>query len=413
MVGCLSLITALVPVAAASAAGPASAPGIRSALRVLEAGASAGSPRLQQLAFTALSEYYCRANHNGEDCTRLVSQGTSHSIWEVRLMNLSTAFRPAVPERLRQQVVEEAVQDSIPHLRRAAAKLLSEHPQRWARRLLEKLTEAPDVVVREHAAAALVRLGRSQYASMLEEGLRSTDREAALEAAQHVIALKNRAQAQARTLLKGMLKDGDEVTRANAIYGLSELESATWDDREVERLLTDDSAMVRAAMISAAPMIRFPKRDGAAAFGLLVKRWPEENATEMRVEILNAVAQMEGAGAVTRQMVSKFVELILQGEQNGQIKLVAMGILAGRTQPKYGRELLTVARDPHRDLTERLISLSSLGQCRDATVIEPLARMMEEQMGDDADTQAVRISCAAAIVRLHASQEGAAGRQES
>lgn len=379
---------------------PKNAEGLNSALRMLEGGLTSAPPRLQRLAFTALLEYYCQQNRGTEYCAQLLSQGATHVHWQVRLTNLSTAFRSEIPEQSRRQVVEQAVQDDSPHIRRAVSKLLAEHPEGWEKKLLIKLVESPDIIVQEHAAAALIRLGKEQYAKVLEEGLRSGDRDVALEAARHVITLKIKGQAQAKLLLKTMLADRDEITRANVIYGLSELEDAPWNGGVIQRLLADDSPMVRLAMVSVLPLIRLPQQDAPGAFELLIKRWPEESIPEVRIEILNAVKQMERLGATFSTSVMRFVQGLMQDERDSRIRLVAMGILACHGQSQYREQLLAVAQDPKRELTERLFSLSSLGQCRDASIAGPLTQLMEEQDAEDSNAQAIRINTAATIVRL-------------
>jgi len=314
-------------------------------------------------------------------------------------MNVPNAFRPRLPRGVRRRVIEQAIRDASPHVVRAVSKLLAEHPEAWEKKMLVDLSQSRDGVVRQHAAAALIRLGETRYAEVLEKALTSDDGDAALEAARHTLALGTKEQQRARRVLRRMLDDHDEVTRANAIYGISELPNPPWDGEDVERSLADDSPMVRLAMLEALPSMRASE----GGFEMAVKRWGEEHSPEVRVEILNSVARMENLGKVSPRAVEKFVGLALQNEQDDGPKLVAMGMLACHAQPGYGRRLLAVAQDPGRGLNERLAALSWLGQCHDTRVIEPLVKTMGAWRGDDADVQALRIACAAAVVRLHVS----------
>jgi hypothetical protein len=215
--------------------------------------------------------------------------------------------------------------------------------------------------------------------------------------------LGTKEQQPARRVLRRMLEDRDEITRANAIYGISELPNPPWDGEDIERSLADDSPMVRLAMLEALPSVRLSENGAPSGFEMAVKRWGEERAPEVRVEILNSVARMESLGKVAPHAVEKFLGLALQDEEDDGPRLVAMGMLAGHARPEYERRLLAVAQDPRRGLNERLVALSWLGQCHDTRVIEPLVKTMGDGRSPDADVQALRIACAAAVVRLHAS----------
>jgi len=396
------LVVCLLPGVVLHAGGQTPA-GVTSALRVLEAALTSAPPRLQELSFATLSHYQCSGALPGDACERLVARCASHSWWEVRLMNLPNAFRAPLPRRVRRQVIEQAIRDASPHVSRAAAKLLAEHPEAWERKMLVDLSQSRDSVVRQHAAAALVRLGETPYAEVLEKALTSDDSDAALEAARHILALGTREQQPARRVLRRMLEDRDEITRANAIYGISELPNPPWDGEDIERSLADDSPMVRLAMLEALPSVRLSENGAPSGFEMALKRWGEERTPEVRVEILNSVARMESLGKVSPHAVEKFLGLALQDEEEDGPRLVAMGMLACHARPEYERRLLAVAQDPRRGLNERLVALSWLGQCHDTRVIEPLVKTMGEGRSHDADVQALRIACAAAVVRLHAS----------
>lgn len=388
-----------------AATAPDGGAALHRALDMLETTLSDGSSRLQKLSFTALSEYHCSRAQATKKCAALVSEAARHRDWEVRLMNLPNAFLPAVPKPLRRHVVEEAAHDTSPyrgHIHRTISKLLAQHADASEKGLLTELAGSADLVVREHAAAGLVRLGESKYLRVLEQGLSSENEEVLLEAAAHLVELQGGPRERAEKILRDMLTNFDEVTRANAIYGLSELQSLVWRGGEVQRSLEDESAMVRGAMISVLPAISLDsgdqRGDPMARFDLLIKRWPREPASGLRIEILNAVAAMRRSGAVPLDLARRFVDLVLQNEaEDSHVRLVAMGIVADDRKAAYRTQLLDVASNPKRTLSERLISVSSLGHSGDLTLVSPLTEMMDAQ--DEAGPD-FRIGCAAAIVRI-------------
>ncbi len=373
---------------------------VNAAVRVLEEGFADTSPRLQEVSFGALTTYHC---HDGdatkEPCLQLVSRAASHAGWRVRLMNLPNAFKPETPQLVRAEVVTRAARDDNESLPRAVSKLLADHATSADRPLLLELIGSGDGVVREHAAAGLVRLGERRYADVLEQGLASGDREEVLEAARHVIDLETGAEPRAVALLKDMLLDRDEIVRANAIYGMSELRDPPWDGDTIARSLNDLSPMVRLAMVTSLPMITVPAVPVETSFDLLVRRWPQERAGEMRLEILKAADEMARRPGLRAALVTKFLDIAVEREENDQVKLVGMGILACRTHPEYTQDLIDVARDARRNVTDRLLSLSSIGHCRDTKIVQALNEIMEAQTGADEDSRALRVACAAAIVR--------------
>src|SRR5438552_9405138 len=218
--GSVCLVVCLLPgvvLPRGSNAGGQTPAGVTSALSVLEAALTSAPPRLQELSFATLSRYHCSGARPGDACERLVARCASHSGWEVRLMNVPNAFRPRLPRGVRRRVIEQAIRDASPHVVRAVSKLLAEHPEAWEKKMLVDLSQSRDGVVRQHAAAALIRLGETRYAEVLEKALTSDDGDAALEAARHTLALGTKEQQRARRVLRRMLDDHDEVTRANAI----------------------------------------------------------------------------------------------------------------------------------------------------------------------------------------------------
>ena len=382
--------------------------GVDLAVDILEDRVTSGVPRVQRVAFTTLSNYYCRPGGNRAQCAQFIVDGMQHEHWQVRLEALSNAFRFPIGEESRRQVLEQAVNRKGAINPRIVSKLLAEHPVSGEEPILEDLVRSPDLVVQEHAAAGLVRLGKTEHASVLKKGLYSSDDEAALEAARHVIALKIVEQAeqeQAEQVLRTQLTDRDELVRANAVYAVAELEDdAPWDDQLIERLMRDDSSIVRQAVVTSVPMVC----SGQNRFDLvqlISRRYPEEQVPELRIEIINAIKALEKQGAVSSTSVKEFAQVLLGTEDDVRLQTIAVGILACRGEEEYRKKLVTAASNRKNEQTLRLISISALAECSDERTAEELALLLpqlqkEEKEREGAEIERITANTASAIVRM-------------
>lgn len=367
------------------------------ALAELESTLRSDLPRLRWMAFDGLSQYHCREETEVPQCTQLLSQAASDPDWEVRLRNLTGLFRYQIAHRL--HVTRAAAHDKVDHVRRAAARLLADDPKEWHAGLLEELVESPDRIVHEHAAAALVRLGRTDYSRVLDDTLYDGSDEEVLEAARHTVALRLEHARKGTRLLMEMLAARDEVTRSNAIYALSDLEETHLDLASVRDLLHDPSPMVRLAMISVMPRLSSLQAQGAGALETLRLLWPKERIPQIRLEMLRAMAELERGGAVPSEVIAGTVEELLEAEAATTVRIFAMGMLACHREG-YGDRLLALALDASTAPLERVLSLSSVGTCWKPKFVRSLAGLIREELDGGRHGQEIRSSAAAAIVRL-------------
>ncbi len=372
-----------------------------SALQVLDGALRDGPSNQREAAFEILSRHYCTGARATRDCIRLASEGLESREFNVRLLDMPNAFLSGMPEPLARRMTAEALMAGDPTLQRAAAKLLAQHPKLWARSVAENLLHSSDPVVRMHAAAALVELGDKSYAGVLKQGLDSKDPEVAQEAALHLIQLRRDENGQARSKMGELLKHWNEVIRANTVYCLSELDHDSWSLGLIEGSLSDDSPLVRIASITSLAHMGLSASESDALLHLVTERWPRENVRAIRVDILEAVETLERQGRLSQAAVARFLGNGLDRQDDRVIGCIAMGILSYPDRREYLDRLLIVAETSDVDLKARLVALSELGQSHDPDLTQPLVKLMEQQTAPGSDSAAVRLGCAAAIVRLN------------
>jgi HEAT repeats len=374
---------------------------LASALQVLDGTLRDGPSGLRSVSFEMLSQHYCAEGRASRECVRLAAEGMQSPEWKVRLLDLPNAFLPGMPQPLARKMTMQAAKDSSSTLRRAEAKLLAEHPQPWAREVVETLLHSSDPIVRVHAAASMVALGERSYARVLNEGLNNKDPEVALEAAAHIIGLHVDGSARARDRMVELLKQRDEVVRANAVYCLSELRRDSWSVELMERALFDASPLVRIASVTSLPQVGLSRQQSIKFLNLLDELWSKDNNSAIRVDILDAVERMERQEMLSSQAAARFVNAKLNQKHDSVIDCLAMGILSYPDHRKYLERLLAVAENPHRDFNARLFALSELGRSHDATLTKRLFKLIERQAAAASESAAFRVSCAGAIVELY------------
>ncbi len=371
-----------------------------SALDVLTRQLREGSPQLREASFEALSHYYCGSGSASQECVRLVDEGMRNSDWKVRLLNLPNAFLRGIPQPLARKIAIGALRDGRQPLRRALAKLLAQHPEPWARGIVEGLARSPDPIVRVHAAASLVWLGEETYVRVLNKAMDSKNPAVALEAAGHLIALHTGAEGRARIKMVELLHDQDEVVRANVVYCLSELKQDKWSLGLIEHSLGDDSPLVRIAVITSTPRLRLSKSEAVSFLWLITRRWPKERVLAVRIDMLDTVERLERQGLLPREAAARFVDTAVNQSGQSAIGVMAMGILSYPDRREYVKRLLTVAETREVDSTIRLFALTELGRSRDPEITGSLFKLMERQSAEP-DSTALRVGCALAIVRQH------------
>jgi HEAT repeat protein len=363
----------------------------------------AAAPR--RAAFAALADYRCRSGQVNEACLTLLATAASHDDWIIRLTALPYAVRADLPaERCRPALHTAAVRDPNEPVRRAAAKLLADRAVNEDREVLVTLLNAPDPLLRELAAGGLARLGDQRQVDALRNGLHDDDPELALEAARLLSSLDSQRAGDADAVLRVALAHRDEVVRANAIYTLSEMRAPAWSETEATRALDDPSPLVRSAALTALADVRV--NDGPATWALasLARRWGAERTAELRLEILNALGELEHRRIIPPSDVVRFAQFAARHDADRRLRLAAEGLLAEHDAAAATR-LSASAGDPARDVTERLLALSVLGRSCQADALATLARLLDEPGGAAVDRDALRVGAAAAWLRLAAALE--------
>ena len=397
----VGVVTA-VPVQAVLATGQ---PPGAAATAVLERALEGPAEAQRRAAFTALAEYRCRRARADDRCVALLAAAARHDDWTIRLTALPYAVRPDLPaDRCRPAIHHAALRDPSEPVRRAAAKLLSDQAVREDRAVFAALLDTPDPLVREFAAGGLARLGDRQQVGVLRQGLHSQDPELALEAARLLSSLDRRRAGDAAEVLRRALAHRDEVVRANALYVLSELQAPTWSEADVTRALDDPSPLVREAALTVLPVARIAPASAGWPLATLARRWDAERAAELRLDILNAVAELGKRGAVPTADVVRFAELVVQSDGDHRLRVVAEGVLAEH-DTAAAAPLLTLAGDPAGDVTDRVLAMSLLGRSCQARVLPALAGLIENPGGPAAAHDALRIGAAAAWLHLAAALE--------
>ena len=88
--GCLMVLVSFLCAVPASygedpSPGNAQSRALDLAVQILEDRVTTGAPRVQRVAFTTLSEYYCRPGGNRAQCAQFIVDGMQHEHWQVRL----------------------------------------------------------------------------------------------------------------------------------------------------------------------------------------------------------------------------------------------------------------------------------------------------------------------------------------
>lgn len=364
---------------------------------------AAEAPR--RAAFDALLEYRCGRARVDDRCLALLAVAARHADWAIRLKALPYAVRSdALSARCRPAVYRAVLGDDSELVRRTGAKLLSDQAVREDRPVLAAMLEAPDPLVREFAAGGLVRLGDSRHVAALNDALRGENQELALEAARLLAALQPDRAGNAAAVLNRALIDPDEVLRTNAIYALSELPGAEWSESDIVRALNDTSPLVRSAALEILPTMRAAALSADWPLGALARRWDAEPVAGLRFEILHALGEISHRRAAPPSEVVRFATLVKRHETDERLRIAAEGVLAEHDGEAVAR-LGALADDVRRDVTERLLAVSSLGRSCRRDALATLARLLGRPGGTATDADALRIGAAAAWVRLSAALE--------